>query len=359
MIQILGLIPLCLSRPVDDPVAFSFAAFGCNRLETEDWTGHERENPSSANLPQLKQNILDVQSISPKPSFLLAMGDLVMNYAPDDGSALRSQLDGWATQVKSLAKIPIIPIAGNHELNQKKGKNKVPNLATDRIWNEWLERSGFARFEGNGPTPHWQENPDRLIDDQSRLSYSFDQLGNRFIVINTDTRTSEIDPKTQATKVAWIPVNWVIAQLRESESNPQIKNVFLIGHRNLFDPLETNKGSQIDESRAAQLLAEIPKCSKFRAYVCAHLHAWDLSIIPGTSAWQIVAGNGGSPPEDSWHPKRGYTYGFAVVQVHRSGAVGVVGYHRAASPEALKGADVGVSPAKPDPEVMIYQPKVR
>lgn len=339
-----------------DPVVLSVAFFGCNRLDGSVWKGHERDNPSSANLPQLRQSLMDIGRIQPKPKLVFAVGDLVMNYVNDQGQALHRQLDSWARQVLGVTTIPIVPVAGNHELNKKVGNAKLPNPATDAVWNQWLTRSGFAHFEGNGPSPEAPGNPDFLVDDQSKLSYSF-RLGRQyFIVINTDTRTYQLNKGTNTTRVGWIPVHWILSELDHAEKSPSIDNVFVLGHRNLFDPLDAKSGSPLDEDCARQLISALPRFAKVRAYLCAHLHAWDLSRIPGTAVWQVVSGHGGSPPEDSWHPAGGITFGFAVVNVHKSGSVGITAFHRPVNKNQIDGDGEGVVPASADHEVFIYRP---
>src|SRR5258706_10229330 len=83
-------LPGSPARQQDRQVALTFAFFGCNRIEAKDWEETRTENPSSANLPQLRQNLADVAKLS--PDFLFFGGDVVMGYADDQGDVLRSQM---------------------------------------------------------------------------------------------------------------------------------------------------------------------------------------------------------------------------------------------------------------------------
>jgi hypothetical protein len=70
-----------------------------------------------------------------------------------------------------------------------------------------------------------------------------------------------------------------------------------------------------------------------RAYLAAHAHEWSyLEAIPvaaGTGTAhvpQIIAGNGGSPPEGNW--SRGNYFGYTLVSVTANGTVSAQSYGR-------------------------------
>jgi hypothetical protein len=46
-----------------DPVKLSFVVMGCNRIQESDWEKTRTENPSSANLPQLRQTLADIAAL--------------------------------------------------------------------------------------------------------------------------------------------------------------------------------------------------------------------------------------------------------------------------------------------------------
>lgn len=333
MIELIAAAILARSPTVPslDSLETSFGFFGCNRIEKDDWKSTKEQNPSSANVHQLEQTFRDLASIRPAPRFVFGGGDLVLGYGNDQGEETLSQLTAWKTQFYQsplAGKTTMIPFPGNHELNKKVDKLKLPNPPTVAMWNQWYSGSGFRQMAANGPAAQGS-NPDRLLGDQRKLNYSFDAGSVHFIVLNTDTLTSEEDPETHQGRVGWIPAYWASADIIRAQKNPRIRSIFLLGHRNLTDPKTTTGDSPIAKEPGQVLLNNIRINSKVRAYVCAHVHAWDLTNFGGTSkAWQVIAGNGGSKLEDDWKPKDGTYFGFVVLNVYRSGKVVLRNFRR-------------------------------
>jgi len=297
----------------------TFAFFGCNRVDAKDLD--PIKNPSSANQAQLSRTLQEVAAIH--PSMLFAGGDLVNNYVDDDGSALRAQLDGWSREVASFPKsISLVPLPGNHELNKKLGDQRMPSVVTYPRWVSWLEASGFL-YGKNGPTPA-SDPTDALVLDESRLNFTLDRNGVRFIVLNTDTRTTTTDPTT-GTALGWIPAAWAVKQLESAESDRRIKAVFMVGHRNLIDPSVGTGDAPIDKRAADVLLAGLQGKSKFRAYVCAHVHSWNVRTIPGTHALQIISGDGGSKLEKDAAKQE---FGWVEIRVAADGTAQYLHHHR-------------------------------
>lgn len=298
--------------------SLTFAFFGCNRVDAKDLD--PIHNPSSANQAQLHRTLSEVEAIH--PAILFAGGDLVNNYADDDGATLRAQLAGWSREVAGFPKsISLVPIPGNHELNKKVGAQRMPSLLTYPKWANWLMQSGF-RYGKNGPTTD-NDPADELLLDEDMMSYTLDQDGVRFIVLNTDTRTNTADPVTE-TALGWIPAAWATQQLEKAEKDKTIRAVFVVGHRNLIDPSEGKGDAPIDKRAAKALIAGMQGKSKLRAYVCAHVHAWNVTPIPGTHAMQIIAGDGGSKLEDWAKPE----FGWLEVRVAPDGSATYVHHHR-------------------------------
>ncbi|MBS1723073.1 MAG: metallophosphoesterase [Armatimonadetes bacterium] len=313
-----------------DPVTFSFAFFGCDRVDVGDWKKDPTSNPSSANRQEVERSIHDIEAIQPRPKILFLCGDLVANYAHDQGEVLKGQLAAFrqlvdASGAAKLMKVVALP--GNHELNQKHDDQKLPNPVTDPIWTEWASAAGYAEFAGNGPKPG-DDAEDALLDDQSRLSYSFDTEGLHFLLLNTDTRTTTKDRKTGEGRVAWVPAHWAARDLDKAEHDPAVRSTFVLGHRNLADPDSVAGDSPIDKDCGDVLLAAIHSSSKCKAYLCSHVHAFDAKQIG--SAWQFIEGRGGSPFEKGWEPTEGKTFGFTLIEVHASGRIEAVRYSRSA-----------------------------
>lgn len=335
------------------PVALTFAFFGCNRIDLKDWEETRAENPSSANIPQLRRNLEDIRTLA--PDYLFFGGDLVLGYADDRGETLQAQMAAWIDLVGKMERAPkthFVAISGNHELNRKAGERKLPNPVTDAVWSRLVKGSGLIPADAKGPTPATSPD-DRLATDQRALSFSFDRGPVHFVVLNTDTRVTTIDPATGETKIAMVPTHWLDADLDVAERNRKIRAVIVMGHRNLIDP-ETVKGdAPIDPEAAEPMIKSLQAHSKVRAYVCAHVHAFDISAIGRTGLRQTTFGNGGSKLEKNWQPARGRTFGFGYFKVYADGSLGVVPYLRPEPKNYLDARPEKTPAATPEPELLI------
>lgn len=311
------LLTLLIAHSVSSPT-LSFAFFGCNRVDAADLD--PVKNPSSANQAQLAQTLKEV--VAAKPALLFAGGDLVNNYADDDGTVLRNQLNGWANETSWLPKkIGLVVVPGNHELNKKVRSQRMPSTLTYPIWNAFVASNRHV-FVSNGPNPA-HDPQDQLVLDESRFSYTLNRKGVRFIVLNTDTRTSATDPVT-GTALGWIPAHWACEQLAAAEKDPSVHAVFVLGHRNLIDPSEGTGDAPVDKRAADILVAGMQGKKKLRAYVCAHVHAWNVRTIPGTSAMQIISGDGGSKLETDAKEE----FGWVEIKVSKDGTASYIHHHR-------------------------------
>ena len=402
----LTIVPATAQEPSQDPVKLSFIIMGCNRIQSKDWALLTVYDPSSANLPQLKQTFEDITQLKPVPRYLFFMGDLVLNLEADDGQTLDKQLIAWTALYKAspLAGLTtLIPLPGNHEMlktvdedsgknrdkkdgsskhkksdrdrkgdkdnDEKDGKDKdkkggkdedheeaeVPNPATDPRWLKWLRDSGFDTFAraGNGPTDA-PPNRDKLADDQSRLTYSFDLGDVHFIAINTDTLNTEIDTETNAPYSGWVPYHWIAEDVRNAQANPAVKSIFLVGHKPVVAPPDKEEDTILNDAAhplGSKLQALFAANDKVRAYLCAHEHLWDCSPLkdaPGV--WQVIAGNAGSELNKKWAKKAPY-FGFTQINIYASGKVGLVNFQRPV-PSPYYGGTAG--PARAQPEVILY-----
>ena len=338
-----------LSREVEQ----TFVFFGCNRVDAKDWEVTKRENPSSANIPQLKQNLTDAAQLAPDTLFF--GGDLVMGYADDHGETLRSQMTAWIDSIKKMphaSKTRYVAITGNHELNRKIELLKLPNLVNDAVWTKLVKKARLVPANAKGPTP--QSSPhDHLATDQRALSFGFDRGSVHFVVLNTDTRVTTQDAKTGETKIGMVPVHWLESDLDRAENNPRIKAVVILAHRNLIDPASVKGDAPIDPECAAPMIKVLDSHPKVRAYICAHVHAFDITSIGTSGVQQVVFGNGGSPLEKNWKPDTGRTFGFGYFKVYRDGSLGIVPYFRPEPENYLTSSPELVPPAKPEPELII------
>jgi hypothetical protein len=319
-----------------DSLATSFAFVGCNRLARADWAA--ATNPSSANVAEISRTLADVAALSDVPKQLFFNGDLVLGLVPDT-NVLRAQLDGWTQVYKNdpsslAAKLQLVPLAGNHETLEKVTPDggaaiEISNTGADAVWTSWLAASGFDTSAGNGPT-NAAPNSDKLQDDQSKMSYSFDVGSAHYVVLNTDTWTTDTDPASGDTKIGWIALNWLKNDVAAAQANAHVAHVFVFGHKPIVSPIgSTRPDDAIEPSLTSDLEALFDANSKVHGYFCAHAHLWDARKLPGTrGVWQIVAGNGGSPLESSFATGPNPYFGFSVARVYESGRVGVVSYRR-------------------------------
>lgn len=311
---------LALTQVTNTRVAW----LGCNRLDQKDWEAQRADNPSSANLVQLRQTLADLDNLSPRPQVVFVAGDLVMGYADDDGTILRGQLSAWKEEVlkSPIAQhAKIIVIAGNHEVNKKVGDERKPNWTTTPIWRDWIKSSPF--WDGVTPGPTVADDPDdELPDDQETLNGTIDVGAARFILINTDcNRKSQASTPT----LGYVANNWIAKQLDQANSEDKVKSVFVIGHKNL---LQNGVGdAPVEPGDARVLQAKLEGSAKFKGFLCSHVHAWYKHPF-GDTKWQIIEGRGGSKLERNWAPPDGRTFGFTVLDIAPMGATKATRYDR-------------------------------
>ena len=330
--------------------ALTFTFFGCNRVDAADVSP---ANPSTANLPQLTQNFSDIAAL--KPGLAFFGGDLVMGYGNDKGETLQKQMSAWIALSKSLPHATgceYVAISGNHEKNRKDKDSKLPNPPTDGVWSKLVAQAGLVPKDAKGPTPA-SDPEDKLMADQQKLSFSFNRGPVHFVVLDTDTRVNVKDPDSGETKIGMIPVAWLDADLTRAEADASIKCVVVMGHRNVIDP-DTAKGdAPIDEEAAKPMIKSLKAHKKVRAYICAHVHAFDISEIGKNGLKQVCFGNGGSKLEKKWKPNEGRTFGFGYFKVYSNGALGVVPYLRPEPENYISTAPADVPPARPQQELII------
>lgn len=309
----------------EEPIVYRFAVTGRNRLGFGELSP---DNPSSANRAQLLADLTEIPQQNPQPRFLFFAGDLVTNLDPGTAT-LETQLTAWLELFNGspLAQSPVtlVPFTGNHEvlLSRKDPDTgefvEFPNPPTLPVWVSLMD--AFLRG-ANGPTTD-PPNADGLTDDQSRLSYTFRDQDILFVVLNTDTFIDD-------TTLGDVPLNWLEQQLDLAQSDAGVNHIFVLGHKPVESPPGADEppgpGSIRTEEKAAleELLAQH---SKVRAYLCAHAHLWEQSVL-ASGVTQIIAGNAGSqvePPFDD--TGRGY-FGYTLVDLHASGAFSIESWGR-------------------------------
>jgi hypothetical protein len=339
-----------------DAVASSFVFVGCNRLSNGDWDA--AANPSSANLAQLTRTFSDVTQLAQVPEHFFFTGDLVLGLDPDV-TVLAGQLAAWGALYAAdpsgiAAKVPVTPLVGNHEMLAKLKVNgtkiELSNPAADAAWTGFLGGHGFGKYAGNGPTAAGA-NADALSDDQSKLTYSFDDAGVHYVLLNTDTWTTTPDAATSSTQLGWIAMKWLTADLAAAQASSAVAHIVLLGHKPIVSPSGLTTSDEIvNPTFTSALESLLDKTDKVRGYFCAHAHLWDARKLPGSrGVYQIIAGNGGSNVEASFAMP---FFGFTEVRFHASGKVGVIRHDR---PVPVPYNQFPAVPATAQPEQIVAQ----
>lgn len=342
-------------RAAPDPVVLSFAFVGCNRL---DGNGVKSTGiKSSANEAQLLRTFKDVAALRPAPQLLILAGDVVKAKKPGT-KVLGKQLEAWRKLVQGRlpSSTQLVAFTGNHELlmDAPDGSDtEVPNPPAYAYW------SGAMQAFGAGSDGPPAGGDDGLLNDESRLSYTFRSGGTLFIVLDTD---SQID----ATTIGNVPLNWLAAKLAAAQQDGSVQHVFVMGHKPIVAP-DKAADSGASNIRSAQGPAFYQLLNrggpgtaptKVRAYLAAHAHLWHYSSqLPlgsgsGTVP-QIIAGNGGSPPETGWAAS-GNAFGYTLVSVTAAGRVTAQAYGRPIpSPYSLQDK---AAKARPSGDLLVLKP---
>jgi hypothetical protein len=293
---------------VQDTLVSSFVVMGCNRLDKSDVSN---DNPSTANVNQLKRTLEDIEKFGLKPDFFFFAGDIVLGYSPDT-SAIGTQLRGWKKLYETLkpqtATYKAVALTGNHEVMS--GKNQ-PAFATAE--QTWVNNMKPFIVGNNGPQ---KNGADKLPTDQSQMTYSFQYKNSTFVILNTDPVGFE----------GTVPNQWLNTTLTQAKSNAKNKHIFLISHKPAFPYVgEDGLVNSFGQRDSTWNLVEKYRCD---AMFSAHNHLYYRTQPRTNGAWQIIAGNGGSPLSDMLKKAEDFFFGFTYVRVYSSGKVAIKSYGR-------------------------------
>ncbi len=317
--------------------ALTLAVLSDDHVGYREWQATKAENPSSLNLPQFRQNLADI--VEHGPDLTVVNGDLVMAMAMDEGRTLGEQLAAWQGELEGIAGAPALELVvstGNHEANEFDPaiNAQYPSAEAFRVWTEWRAAHRYDARAGNGPRPEG-ENPDHLVLDESRLSFSFDIGPVHIVVLNTDTLSDVTDPATGKPLPGWVPVHWAETDIAAAQADPAVETILVLGHRPIEAPAyaDDSWGATIHQSGdhplGEELSAVLRRNPKVKAYIAGHIHAhhaWRLDA--GSGVWQIIAGSAGSECDAVWSPPEGAYFGFCTVRVDAGGRVAITGYGR-------------------------------
>jgi len=289
---------------VRDTLAYSFAVLGCNRIDNADV--NLATNPSTANVPQLLRTYQDLADTRPAPAFVFMMGDLVLGYSPDS-AVIGRQLRAWVSLYRSSAlgragTTRLVALPGNHEVMSGKNQPAFANAES-----AWLRALAPYLMGSNGPTAG---GPDQLATDQSRLTYSFDYQRTHFVVLNTDPVGHE----------GTVPTQWLTQDLAAARAH-NVRHCFVLGHKPAV-PAPANDGL----SNGGTVMALLDQ-NHGEAMLAAHNHLYYRLQPAGVKAWQLIAGNGGSPLDATAAPNKLF-FGYTLIKVFTSGRVMAYSYGR-------------------------------
>lgn len=349
-LQILALLLIAvpsLFAEETNALKLSVAFVGDGQIGYSSWQATKDVNPSSMNIPHIAQTMADLRGIKKPASMLVFLGDLVMAEGDDHGEGLQVQLNAWQVLYQAMTKRPatkLMPVAGNHELNiyRSSVRGQGPSTYAYNVWLDWITRNKYTRYTGNGPKPTGG-NPDMLARDESQMTFSFNHSGVHFLVINTDTLSTQISPTTGMPYAGWIPINWIERDLAKAQKNQGVKAIIVMGHRPIEGPSydKPEWGTTIlnttDYPLANRLSEALRKHRKVRAYLTSHTHSWhSFRLAGGKGPYQIIAGNAGAELDTDWNPQGGPYFGYSVLDIYANGRMEVRNYGRALPPAPQK-----------------------
>ncbi len=292
-----------------DSVLYSFAVFGCNRLDASDTAGV----PSTANIAQLDRTFGDIAALTPRPNFLVVCGDLVLgkgssSNASTDTAIVGKQLRAWIQHYQSSAAagVQLYVTPGNHET-----QGETNGVSFPQAEQAWLNNMSQYIAGSNGPGVG---GPDHLQTDQSRLSYSIDYRDSHILLLNSDPVGAD----------ATVPVNWAATDMAAARAKGQ-KHIFVIAHKPAYSWDNGSSDGLTNSNRDS--LWNMFNTNQVEAMITAHNHVYQrLQGVTGHT-WMIISGNGGSSLETTAGNYR--NFGFTVISVMKSGKVLMKEYARA------------------------------
>lgn len=273
-------------------IVSSFVFVGCNRVDRSDEGNSKATDASTANLAALKRIYEDITALEHKPELFFFLGDLVLGESTT--TKLDKQLDAWVklynnTAFSAISKsgIELVAVPGNHEMltyadHGNPEHDEWPLKGATELWMKHMSPyipSDCEHVSG----------PDSL-NNQATFSFIRDDIG--FVVMNTDTYNP---PRKEAPYglEGMIPLNWIEAKIKAFQANPQIRHIFVLGHKPYYVGGKPQTGHEgfPDGPKLWPLLYQ----SGVAAMLSAHVHDYNREQPNGDGTYQIIAGNGGSP----------------------------------------------------------------
>ena len=228
----------------EDANPFSFVAFGDSQGET--------------NNPTLKAIFKDMETVTPKPSFALSLGDIIQGEpsATDDFTAQIEKHLGDALELNKHAGIPVFNAPGNHEMDDWIAKEERPS-----------KRMRAAYETVVGPTYG-----------------SFDYGNSHFIVLNTEDipppgmegpSPEQLKAGMEFSYIGKAQLAWLQGDL---DANKDKQHIFIAMHYPIHAQ-HPKRDNLFGESRTA-LIDLFAKYSNISFVLASHEHQYYNSLEP-------------------------------------------------------------------------------
>lgn len=284
---------------------YSFVFMGCNRVDRHDTNKTAATNASTANLAVLKKIYQDITTLPRQPELFFFLGDLVLGET--DTTKLNQQLKAWVELYQdtsfsaiSQGSIELVAVPGNHEMLTYHHKKERPLKGATEVWMRHM--SPFIPADAQHVT-----GKDNSIQ---KATFSFKRGSIGFIVMNTDTY-NDLDTHGLEGK---IPVQWIREQAQQFHVDSTINHIFVLGHK----PYYVMGTPRTDHTGLADGPALWPILDSARvvALLSSHVHDYYREQPQDTGTYQIIAGNGGSPPITG-----AQFFGYTIINIMSDGTV--------------------------------------
>jgi hypothetical protein len=285
-----------------DPVVYSFAFMGCNRVDRGD-----SSNASTANVLALQSIFNDVTALANKPALFFFLGDVVLGET--DTVDLNSQLSAWLAQYNdtkfssiSTSGIQLVAVPGNHEMLD--GSEK-PLYGSADVWLKYM-----SRFM---PSDRKQIANSASLD--NRMTFSFVRNNIAFIVMNTDSYNPPTKKNPQGLE-GIVPTDSILNMISGFKADKTIEHIFVLGHKPYYVSGKSCTGHKgLPEG---PVLWPAFNAAGVVAMLSAHEHDYQRWQLPAdTGTYQVIAGNAGSQGEAKF-------FGYTIINILKSGKVQLV-----------------------------------
>ncbi|MBS1723991.1 MAG: hypothetical protein JSS66_13685 [Armatimonadetes bacterium] len=266
----------------------------------------EGADPSTVNMVQMKQSLLDVSRFGLPIDMMVSLGGLVTNKVDDAGQTMVKRLERWRSALQDgPVKSKFYSTFGCEGL----GSDGKVDPAARMLWQDWTSKNGWAS-----------------VSPQSKsMDFTLRQGGDLYLFLDTES-----GPGINST--------WLKEQLSKAAKERQTLHVFVFGYRPVTAPTVGEASKEQAEFLKDPTVAEARKAMsidpKVVGYFCGSPGMTDLTPLEkGSQVNQVIVGNAGGAFAPGWNPPGGPQFGFAVLQILSSGTVSLLTFNRLPPPE--------------------------